>query len=137
MASPAAAVDPLPSYTLGIVDRNLAQALQKKAGATTRTTQAAATTRPNTPREQQFIDQYLAARDNFRKAGQLAEAGMNSPVVSPEAAQVLPLAVLQSGDIDWQLAELAHEHGDVKAERIYSRDAVVDYAKAANLIPRT
>jgi tetratricopeptide (TPR) repeat protein len=135
MASSAAANDPLPSYTLGIVDRNLAQALQKEAGATTRATQASATTRPNSPQEQQFIDQYLAARDNFRKAGRLAEAGMNSPVVGPEAAQVLPLAALQSGDIDWQLAELAHQHADAKAESVYSRDAVQDYAKAASLNP--
>ena len=60
---------------------------------------------------------------------------MDSPVVAPEAAQVLPLAVLQSGDIDWQLADLSHEHADAKAESIYSRDAVMDYAKAASLNP--
>jgi tetratricopeptide (TPR) repeat protein len=135
MASPAAASDPLPLYTLGIVDRNLAQTLQIQAEATTRTTQASATTRPNTPQEQQFIDLYLAARDDIRKAGQLAEAGMDSPVVAPEAAQVLPLAALQSGDIDWQLAELAHEHADANAESTYSRDAVQDYTKAASLNP--
>ena len=135
MASPRRPRDPLPYYTLGIVDRNLAEALHKESGPTTRPTEAGATTRPNTPTERRFIDLYLEARDNFREAGGIAEAGLNSSVVGPESAQVLPLAALQSGDIDWQLAALAHEHADAKSEIVYSHDAVVDYGKAANLNP--
>jgi hypothetical protein len=135
MAYPAAAADPLPLYTLGIVDRNLAQAMQKKAGPTTQTTETTATTRPNTREEQAFIDEFLAARDAFRKAAELAAAGADSPVVAPEAAQVRPRAVLESGDIDWQLAELAHEHSDVRSEALFSRDAAQDYARAVSLDP--
>jgi tetratricopeptide (TPR) repeat protein len=124
ISSPAAANDPLPYYTLGIVDRDRAEAIQGPA-----------TTRPDTSREERFVNLYLTARDNFRKAGQLAEAGVNSRTVGPEAAQVMPKVALQLGDIDWRLAALAHDRKDAAAETQYSRDAVSDYGTAAQLDP--
>jgi tetratricopeptide (TPR) repeat protein len=135
MASPAAAGDPVPYYTMGLVDRDLAETIRKESAPSTRATQASATTRPNSPQEQRFADLYAAARENFQKSGQLAEASLNSPVMGPEATQVLPRAALQSGDIDWQLAALAHDHADRNTEDRYSRYAVVDYGDAARLNP--
>ncbi len=43
-----------------------------------------ATTRPFTAREQEVVDLLKAARDEFRKAGEIAEAQKDSPTISPE-----------------------------------------------------
>jgi len=137
LASPAATGDPLPYYTLALVDRDRADLLLKNTTPTTRPMKAPATTRPNTPAEQQYTDLYISARDQFRNAQQLAEAAASSTTIAPEAAQVLPLAALESGNIDWKLAGLARQHGDARAENIYSRDAVTDYSNAARLNPRS
>ncbi len=80
--------DPLPYYTLGIVELNRAQELEKTLGATTRASEVKtvgkATTRPFTAREQEVVDLLRAARDEFRKAGEIGEAQKDSPTISPE-----------------------------------------------------
>jgi hypothetical protein len=140
MTFTAASDDPLPYYTLGIVDQLRAQAMQKKAEPTTRTAEAlpttsSATTRPNSPQEQEYLELYLTSRDNFQQAAKRAEAGLNSPILGPEATRVLPLAALESGHIDWTLAAMAREHNDINGETQYSRAAVVDYAQAVRNNP--
>ncbi|MGD0388444.1 MAG: hypothetical protein ABSC42_05755 [Tepidisphaeraceae bacterium] len=136
LAFSAAGQDPLPYYTLGIVDLNRGQQIHKQFAPAPRTGQASATTRPNTPDEQRFVDVCLEARQEFEKSGQLAEAGLKSPTVGPEAARVLPLAIFQCGNIDWTLAEFSRQHADVNSENQYSRDAATDYARAVDLNPR-
>jgi len=131
----AAGKDPLPYYTLGIVDLNRGQQIHKQFASTSRTGEAPATTRPNTAAEQRFVDVCLEARQEFEQSAQLAEAGLNSPTVGPEAARVLPLAVYQCGNIDWTLAEFSREHRDVNSENKYSRDAAADYANSVRLSP--
>ncbi len=157
LKSPAAAGDPLPFYTLGIVYQLQAQDLQKQwqqastqpssqpssqpstqaigSAAMVTVTTAPATTRPNTPQEQAFIEQYLKSRENFQKAAILAASSLDSPTVGPEAARVLPLAALQSGNIDWLLASVAHAHNDVNSETRYSQMAAVDYSEAVRHDP--
>jgi tetratricopeptide (TPR) repeat protein len=131
----AAGKDPLPYYTLGIVDWNRGQEIHKQLASTSPTGEAPATTRPNTAGEQRFVDVCLEARQEFEKSAQLAEAGLKSRTVGPEAARVLPLAVYQCGNIDWTLAQFSREHGDVNSENEYSRDAATDYARTVSLNP--
>lgn len=135
MASPAAADDPMPYYNLGIVDRNLAESMESKVRPATRASIRPATTQPNTPQEQKLVDLFLASRHDFQEAQRLSEAGLNSPTIGPEAAQVLPLAAFESGNIDWTLADLSHEHANVSAEQQYSKYAVLDYTQAVRHDP--
>ncbi len=136
LSFPVAQGDPLPFYTLGIVDLNLAQRLQKKlAAAEQQAPTTSATTRPATADEQQFIDLFQKARDNFGRASDLSLAGLNSPRIGPEALRVLPLAALQRGNMDWTLAAFAHEHNDVNSENQFSRDAAVDFGSAVQFNP--
>ena len=137
--------DPLPYYTLGIVDLNRAQRLQKSLPPATRQAVAmgpaatmpseSATTRPYSSDEQQVIDLYGKARGSFQRALEVAKSGMTSPTVAPEAAKVLPLAAFQSGNIDWNLAAGAHEHSDLTGENKHSVDAAIDYSIAVRLNP--
>jgi tetratricopeptide (TPR) repeat protein len=135
MASPTAADDPLPRYTLGIVDRNLADGIEQKSAPATRAATVPATTRPYAADERKYIDLLLASRDNFQQAMHLSESGLNSPAFGPESSHVLPLAALESGNIDWKLAELAHDHANVNEENRYSKDAVEDYSQAVRSNP--
>ncbi|MGD0766924.1 MAG: hypothetical protein ABSB42_01745 [Tepidisphaeraceae bacterium] len=136
LAFSAAGKDPLPYYTLGIVDLNRGQQIHKQFARPARPGEAPATTRPNTAEEQRFVDVCLEAREDFEKSGELAEAGLKSPTVGPEAARVLPLAVFQCGNIDWTLADFSREHGDVNSENKYSRAAAMDYTRTVGLDPR-
>ncbi|MGD0461027.1 MAG: hypothetical protein ABSB74_00925 [Tepidisphaeraceae bacterium] len=134
----AAQADPLPYYTLGIVDLNQAQRLQKRLGATeNEATTTSATTRPATPQERQFIDLFEKARENVGRATELSLAALNSPRTSPEALRVLPLATLQRGNVDWTLAAFAHQHNDVNSENQFSRDAAADFGAAVQLNPNS
>jgi tetratricopeptide (TPR) repeat protein len=136
LSYPAAQDDPLPYYTLGIVDLNLAQRLQKRLAPTeSATTATSATTRPTTPNEQQFIDLFQKARGKFGRAIDLSLAGLNSPRIGPEALRVVPLAALQRGNVDWALAAFAHEHNDVNSENQFSRDASNDFGLAVQFNP--
>jgi tetratricopeptide (TPR) repeat protein len=151
---PEAQNDPLPFYTLGLVDWNRALRVQKFEPATTQsdaatpeseptttesasttTESASATTRPYSSYERRLVELYEQARDSFQKSIELSMKGMNSLTVGPEAAKVLPLSAYQSGNIDWKLAALAHEHSDVNAERAHSVHAAEDYSLAVRLNP--
>jgi tetratricopeptide (TPR) repeat protein len=136
LALSAASNDPLPYYTLGMVDLNRGQRIYKQLAPTAATSGPSATTRPNTADEQRFVDVCLVARQDFEKSGQLAEAGLKSPTVGPEAARVLPLAAFQCGNIDWTLAQFSHQHADVNSENKYSRYAAMDYWRAVGLNPK-
>ncbi|HEX4053236.1 MAG TPA: hypothetical protein VHX86_03130 [Tepidisphaeraceae bacterium] len=134
----AARNDPLPYYTLGIVDLNRAQRLQKRLAPTeaeTPTARSSTTTRPTEPPEQPMIDLYHQAQEHFGKASDLSLAELDSPRVGPEALRVLPLAALQRGDVDWALASFAHQHNDVNSENQYSRDASADFNRAVQFNP--
>jgi tetratricopeptide (TPR) repeat protein len=123
--------DPLPYYTLGIVDVNLAHELQKHSPKKTDLpTTKSATTRPATAQERPLLDLYRQARDHFGRASDLSLAQLNSPRVGPEALRVLPLAALQRGNVDWALASFAHDHNDVDSENQHSHDAVTDFSRA-------
>lgn len=129
--------DPLPYYTLGMVDVNRAQRL---AAPTSRPQAVTAkmrpsTTRPATPQEQRIIDSTLRAQNNFQLAIDKARAGWNSPTIGPEAQRVLPLAALQRGNVDFALASYAHDRADNNAEIQHTRQAVADYALAVRLDP--
>jgi tetratricopeptide (TPR) repeat protein len=150
---PQAQLDPLPYYTLGIVDVNRAQRLQKPSAATmeSQTTEASATTepsataeasattmpttRPYSAEEERLVELYEQAWDNFQKAIALSNSGMTSQEFGPESARVLPLAAYQSGNLDWKLAAMAHEHSDLTAEHAHSVHAAEDYSLAVRLNP--
>ncbi len=133
----AARNDPLPYYTMGLVDRNRAQRLQRELGKEEVKSAAKrpSTTRPATPRERPLLDMYEQAQEDFGRASDLSLAELASPTIGPEAQRVLPLAALQRGHMDWALASFAHDHNDVTAENRYSRDAATDFARAVQFNP--
>jgi tetratricopeptide (TPR) repeat protein len=140
LAIHAAQNDPLPFYTLGIVNLNRAQDLQKRLApsterATVTVTTQSATTRPYSPDEQQIVDLDKQAQDNFLQAATIAVDQLKSNTVGPEALRVLPLAVFQRGNIDWTLAALSRAHNDVNSEKQYSKEAADDYNDAVNFNP--
>jgi tetratricopeptide (TPR) repeat protein len=48
---------------------------------------------------------------------------------------VRPLAALQTGNIDWSMAQMAQEHGNKRMENEFSEDAQSDYELAVKLNP--
>jgi tetratricopeptide (TPR) repeat protein len=138
LANSNSADDPLPRYTMGVINFNQAKTLQ--AETTTRPTEALgpslhATTRPATPEEQRVINAYLEARSRFGEAMQKAYDHLSSPILGAESHRVFPLAVFQRGNMDWALAAIANQHHDITSENKYDTDALGDYALAVRADP--
>jgi tetratricopeptide (TPR) repeat protein len=129
--------DPLPYYTLGLVDLDRAQLLQKHTPTNFGPATESATTRPATPAEQQFVDLFQKARDNLAKSIQISLANLNSPRLASEALSVLRVASLQRGHVDWTLAEFAHARNDVNSENQLSHDAATDFGYAVQFNPNS